>query len=126
MEEVRSEIVTLDVGGTLFKTTRTTLGQYRETSTLAAMFDVDSGRPPAMRDANGAYFIDRDPKAFAAILSYLRTGELFESYRDVTMEEVLCEAQYFGLQGMVEKIRELQPKHQEVILVYFLPKINKP
>ena len=119
MEAVHSEIVILDVGGTFFKTTRTTLGQYRGTSTLAAMFDPDSGRPPAMRDANGAYFIDRDPKAFAAILSYLRTKELFESYRDVTMAEVLCEAQYFGIQGMVDKIRDLRPKHQEVVLVFF-------
>ena len=127
MEEGRSEIVTLDVGGTLFKTTRTTLGQYPETSMLAAMFDPDSLRPPALRDDNGAYFIDRNPKAFAAILSYLRTGELFESYDGITMGEVLSEARYFGLQGLVDKIRSLSPGHQHkhVILLYYVDGLIK-
>ena len=127
MEGVRNELVSLNVGGTLFTTTLTTLGQYRGTSTLAAMFDPESGRTPAMRDANGAFFIDRDPKAFAAILSYLRTGELFQSYPDATMEEVLCEAEYFGLQGLVTKIRSLSPRHQHVILIYLAEGLqNKP
>ena len=121
MEEDHSEIVTLDVGGTLFKTTHTTLCQYPDTSVLAAMFDQESRRPPpALWDSNGHYFIDRDPKAFAAILSYLRTGELFESYDGVTMDKVLCEAVHFGLQGMADKIRGPKPKIQEIILVLFL------
>ena len=42
------EIVTLDVGGTLFSTTLTTLRQYPG-SVLAAMFDPSSGRPPAIK-----------------------------------------------------------------------------
>ena len=42
------EIVTLDVGGTLFSTTLTTLRQYPG-SVLAAMFDPSSGRPPAIQ-----------------------------------------------------------------------------
>ena len=116
MEDDQSEIVTLDIGGTLFKTTHTTLSQYPETSVLAAMFDQECG----MWDANGHYFIDRDPKAFAAILSYLRTGELFESYDGVTMDKVLCEAVHFGLQGMADKIQGPKPKIQEIILVLFL------
>ena len=126
MEEARSEIVSLNVGGTLFTTTLTTLGQYRETSMLAAMFDPGSGIPPALRDANGAYFIDRNPKAFAAILSYLRTGELFDSYDGITMGEILCEARYFGLQGLVEKVRSLSPSHRKVILVYLKDVDDKP
>ena len=44
----KDEIVTLDVGGTLFKTTLTTLRQYPG-SMLAAMFDPSSGRPPAIK-----------------------------------------------------------------------------
>ena len=45
---LEGEVVTLDVGGTLFKTTLTTLRQYPG-SMLAAMFDSSSGRPPAMQ-----------------------------------------------------------------------------
>ena len=44
----KSEIVTLDVGGTLFKTTLTTLRQYPG-SVLANMFEEDSDREPAMK-----------------------------------------------------------------------------
>jgi hypothetical protein len=34
------------------------------------MFDPEraAGRAPAMKDPNGAYFIDRNPKVFAVIL----------------------------------------------------------
>lgn len=44
----KSEIVTLNVGGTLFTTTLTTLRQYPG-SVLANMFDEDSDRLPAMK-----------------------------------------------------------------------------
>ena len=44
----KSEIVCLDVGGTLFKTTLTTLRQYPG-SLLAKMFEEDSEREPAMK-----------------------------------------------------------------------------
>ena len=55
------DMVTLNVGGTKFTTTITTL---RAAPYFAAMFDPDSGRPPAQKDEKGNYFIDRNPKAF--------------------------------------------------------------
>ena len=89
----RDKIVELNVGGSLFTTSLTTLRQYRETSMLAAMFDPDSGRPPPLQDSNGAYFIDRDPKVFAIILGYLRTGRMFRRKDDgLSTEELLNEA----------------------------------
>ena len=114
----QGDIITLNVGGTIFSTTLTTLGQYRGTSMLAAMFDPESGMEAAMRDTNGAFFIDRNPKAFGAILSYLRTGKLFEAYDGVTMEELLNEAEYFGLTGLADKIkaREIRPNGNDIIL----------
>jgi len=92
----KDEIVTLDVGGTLFKTTLTTLRQYPG-SMLAAMIDRSSGRAPAMKSEDGSYFIDRNPKAFAAVLNYLRTKKVFACYDGVTLAEVAFEADYFGL-----------------------------
>ena len=55
------DMVTLNVGGREFTTTLTTLGAAPY---FATMFDPDSGRPPAQKDAKGHYFIDRNPKAF--------------------------------------------------------------
>ncbi len=58
--------------------TRATLTSHPG-SALAAMFDPDSGRPPALRDEDtgGAYFLDRNPDAFEVILEFLRTDKLF-------------------------------------------------
>ena len=80
-------------------TTLTTLSKYPDTSMLAAMFDPDSGRPPALQDSNGAYFIDRNPKAFEVLLSYLRNGKLYEGH-GLTNEELIDEAKYYGLDGL--------------------------
>ena len=49
------EIITLDVGGTLFKTTLTTLRQYPG-SLLANMFDKDSKRPPTLKESTFCRF----------------------------------------------------------------------
>ena len=94
-----NEIVKLNVGGSIFTTTLTTLGKYPDTSMLAVMFDPDSGRPPAIQDSNGAYFIDRDPKAFEVVLRYLRNGKLYKGY-GLSNEELLDEAKFYGLTGL--------------------------
>ena len=49
------------------------------------------------QNEDGSYFIDRNPKAFAAILNYLRTKKVFARYDGVTLPEVAFEADYFGL-----------------------------
>ena len=49
------EIVRLDVGGTIFKTTLTTLRQYPG-SVLANMFDKDSKREPTLKGISFCIF----------------------------------------------------------------------
>ena len=56
------EVVTLNVGGRLFTTTRTTLTSEPH-SVLGRMFDPTSPLPPA-RTIDGAYFIDANPAIF--------------------------------------------------------------
>ena len=43
---------------------------------LAAMFDPESERPPARKDGQGNFFLDRDPGPFEVILSFLRSARL--------------------------------------------------
>ena len=56
------EVVTLNVGGRLFRTTRTTLTSEPD-SVLGRMFDPTSPLPPA-RMIDGAFFIDANPVIF--------------------------------------------------------------
>ena len=67
------ETVTFNVGGKVFTTTRETVLREPD-SLIAQMLD---GRSPAMRDENGAYFIDHDPDSFSCVLEFLRTGRVF-------------------------------------------------
>lgn len=106
----QNPIIHICVGGRNFKTTRTTL-MSDENSMLAKMFENDiSGRSPAVKDENGYYFIDRSPKYFESILNFLRTGEV-EAPACLDVRFLLKEAEFYGIEGMADKIREeLQKK----------------
>jgi hypothetical protein len=101
-----STLLNLNVGGTTFTTTLSTLCSDSN-SVLAAMFNPGmTGLAPAIKDANGAYFIDRDPKVFAVILGFLRTGKVFLDFAGVSSEQAEVEADYFGLDGLLELLRK--------------------
>ena len=73
----KNRIIKLNVGGTTFHTSRTTLISAESNSMLARMFANEvNGLAPAIVDENGAYFLDRSPKYFEVVLNYLRTGEV--------------------------------------------------
>jgi hypothetical protein len=99
-----SSLINHNVGGTAFSTTLSTLSSDTN-SVLAAMFDPErsAGRAPAMKDPNGAYFIDRNPGVFAVILGFLRTGKVFLGKAGVSSEQVEIEADYFGLDRMITR-----------------------
>ena len=60
----------LNVDGQMFQTARSTLTSCPD-STLAKMFDPDSGLPPAYSE-DGVFFLDTDPDCFGVILNWLR------------------------------------------------------
>ena len=70
-------------------------------SRLAAMFNPAdlSKRPPMV---NGAFFIDRDPAAFAVVLNFLRTGRVHAD-DGAGFERVMEEAAFLGVSGMLEQ-----------------------
>jgi hypothetical protein len=65
-----SDIITLNVGGTIFTTSRSTLCKIPD-SVFYAMFSSNSQMMPSVKDQNGNYFIDRDPECFKGLF-YLR------------------------------------------------------
>ena len=99
------EVITLNVGGTFFTTTVTTLTKYPN-SLLAAMFEPESERPPARKDNQGNFFIDGEPEPFKMILRFLRRGKLTEDIDSCTLEQLELEADYYGLEELLKIIGE--------------------
>ena len=94
-----ADIIRLNVGGTIFETTRATLTQDRY-SKLAKMFTPGSETSPP-RTKDGAYFIDGCPKAAEVILNWLRNGSphsIYVSKNDlVTADNLKITANKFWL-----------------------------
>merc|ERR1712117_995153 len=106
------EVITLNVGGTLFTTTVATLTKYPD-SMLAAMFNPESERPPAGKDDNDNFFIDGEPGPFKYILRFLRRGKLSEVIDGCTLEQLKWEADYFGLQELLDIIGKRKDKEEK-------------
>ncbi|XP_058084461.1 FH protein interacting protein FIP2 isoform X4 [Magnolia sinica] len=93
--------ILLDIGGKKFSTTIDTLTQREPDSMLAAMF---SGRHTVCLDSQkGFIFVDRDGKHFRHILNWLRDG-VVPTLADSEYSELLREAEYYQLLGLVEQI----------------------
>lgn len=88
--------VKLDVGGIVFKTSKTTLTKYD--NMLSGMF---SGRIPLVKDKDGAIFIDRNGKHFGKILDYLRDGTVPLPANSMELEELRAEANYYCIAGLL-------------------------
>lgn len=96
--------VKLNVGGKIYKTTLSTLLKDPN-SMLSAMF---SGRHELNQDEeDGAYFIDRDGELFRYVLNYLRNDELFCPDDKLFRKELLAEARFYQLQGMIVCLNRL-------------------
>ena len=107
--------IVLDVGGTHYSTSRSTLTKYPE-SMLGVMF---SGRHDleTMQCKDGSFFIDRDGTHFRHILNYLRDGEeVVESFPRSPdgLSELIREAKFYQLDGLTAL---LKPILQEIDVV---------
>uniref|UniRef100_A0A8C5QTF2 BTB domain-containing protein n=1 Tax=Leptobrachium leishanense TaxID=445787 RepID=A0A8C5QTF2_9ANUR len=94
--------VRLNVGGTVFLTTRQTL--CREPNTFLCCLCQET-QLLSETDETGAFLIDRDPAYFGAILRYLRHGKLVID-KNICMEGVLEEAEFYNIASLVKIIRE--------------------
>jgi len=86
--------VDLNVGGTIFETTRSTLVQ-QSGSFLESLL---SGRYQISRDRYGRIFLNRDPDHFRTILNFLRNPHTPPMPRDTAESEALVqEAAFYGI-----------------------------
>ena len=95
-----SSTIELNVGGQHFTTSLQTLTKDTG-SMLHAMF---SGRFDTKPAEDGSYFIDRDGSHFRYILNYLRTGRLLLPEDKLVRKELLEEAEFYQIHGMINGI----------------------
>jgi len=103
-----SSTVNLNVGGHCFKTSVQTLTKDSNTM-LAAMF---SGKFETKPCEDGAFFIDRDGTHFRFILNYLRTGKLTLPEGATFLKELLEEAEFYQIQGIIDELGVSEPSVQ--------------
>lgn len=85
-----SNIVTVNVGGQIFQTTKQTL-------TLAGAKSLFS----RVSESDSVPFIDRDPELFSIILSLLRTGNLPSKAKAFDLQDLISESQFYGVETLI-------------------------
>ncbi|KAG9405631.1 hypothetical protein AC1031_003538 [Aphanomyces cochlioides] len=92
-------VVTLDVGGTIFKTTKDILLRFED-----SYFHVLLGSGVWKPDSAGtAYFIDLDPATFQYIMVYLRTGDLpFDELQEWEQKQLRRSLDYLSIEVPAE------------------------
>lgn len=113
----RDEWIKLNVGGTTFMTTRTTLS--KDPKSFLYRLIQDEPDLNTDKDENGAYLIDRDATFFGPILNYLRHGKLVIN-KDLAEEGVLEEAEFYNITDLIklvkDKIRERDAKQNQTYM----------
>jgi len=98
-----SNVLVLDVGGELFRCSRSTL--LATPSMLSAMF---SGRHCQKPNQDGNYFIDRDPRFFPFILNWLRDPTLsyleYSEMKTTTLLRILKESLFYQIHKLNEEL----------------------
>ena len=105
-----AEVLTINVGGRLFTTTRKTLVSDPE-SMLAKLFDVDS-KFGVITTHEGNPFIDRSGDSFSHVLEFLRDPEAFqagfESLTSLDCARLYVEAKYYQVTTLLEFLEQQQ------------------
>ncbi|KAJ8031284.1 BTB/POZ domain-containing protein KCTD6 [Holothuria leucospilota] len=103
------EFVSLNVGGHIYTTTRSTLRRYPD-SMLGSMF---SGRMSTTHDSEGRYLIDGDGPLFRYVLNFLRRSELILPDNFAELDMLVAEADYYQIAEMVDALRSLRERRME-------------
>ncbi|KAI1307560.1 BTB/POZ domain-containing protein KCTD5 [Halotydeus destructor] len=95
----KNKWIRLNVGGTHFTTTRSTL--CRDSKSFLFRLCQDDPSLSTDKDETGAYLIDRDPTYFGPVLNYLRHGKLVIN-KDLAEEE----AEFYNIADLIKVCKQ--------------------
>ncbi|KAJ8038632.1 BTB/POZ domain-containing protein KCTD6 [Holothuria leucospilota] len=116
----KDSYVCLNVGGTLYSTTLSTLTSVSD-SMLESMFREGI---PATQDPDGHIFIDRDGTMFRYVLNFMRDKKLCLPSTFVEYDQLLAEAEFFQLPDLKEAILLKMSKDKEVVILTKLSSVS--
>ncbi|XP_068677924.1 uncharacterized protein [Montipora capricornis] len=106
-----SKTLKLNVGGQVFSTSLETM-KKDSGSMFHAMFSERFDTKPT---EDGTYFLDRDGTHFRYILNYLRTGNLIVPEDKIVRRELLAEAEFYQVQGIIEELKANPFEHSFIL-----------
>jgi len=95
-------IIRLNVGGALFSTARSTLASCSYFANLLSTDYAD------LDTASGEAFIDRDGRYFHLVLNYLRSGHVERPQPPLSLDGLLAEAEFFGIEPLVAELQQMR------------------
>ena len=99
----RTDRIVVDVGGTRFTTSASTL-------TSASEYFERLLSPRWCAEPPEELFLDRDPEPFKILLTYMRTGLLELSKDNQSLaRRVMVEAEFLGMQGFIDSVKAQPP-----------------
>jgi len=99
----RTDRIVVDVGGTRFTTSASTL-------TSASEYFERLLSPRWCAEPPEELFLDRDPEPFKILLAYMRTGLLELSKDNQSLaRRVMVEAEFLGMQGFIDSVKAQPP-----------------
>jgi hypothetical protein len=109
--------VKLNIGGVRFETSEPTL--TKSSGFFRALLSENFKKEV---DADGSVFIDRNGTHFAPILDYLRTGSFYKP-KDLTLDTLFEESQFYGLDELAEFIANEQ-RQEETEMIQAVTKLK--
>jgi hypothetical protein len=97
--------IKFNVGGRKFETTRGTIMKYPDSVLAKHIGDLSKS------DTKGRYFIDRNPKVFAAILEYYRSNVL-ACPPQVSVDVFIRELDFWGFKDCIMVTYSSTPNHE--------------
>lgn len=103
----QNEVVFIDVGGTRFHTTHSTITRHKD-SMLSVLFSKRMQDDDFIFVDDDYVFIDREPKFFHLVLQYLRygAGGCYAPDDKDCLNSLLADASYYGLEGLRQQLEK--------------------
>jgi hypothetical protein len=101
-QNFKDDIVTFNIGGHIYSTTRSTINENVDCQSLLAL--IIRNQTATRLDTHGRYFIDRDGTYFRYILNYFRDKKLFLPENFTELKQLCSEAKFYQIDRLINEL----------------------